>query len=90
MNKKLLFLLLFISSNVFAQDAEFFKPHPVRRKAAAVKITTSLHIDGVLNEPEWCLALHCRVLYRLNRRRASSAIFKRIFEVFYNRYLKQF
>ncbi|MDB5152459.1 MAG: carbohydrate binding family 9 protein, partial [Mucilaginibacter sp.] len=56
MSKKLILLLLFVSSKVFAQDADFFKPDSVRKKIAAVKVSTSLHIDGVMNEPEWNLA----------------------------------
>jgi len=57
MIKKLLFLLLlFISSYTWAQDADFFKPDSVRKQLKAVKITTSINVDGLLNEPEWKLA----------------------------------
>lgn len=51
MRRALLFWLLLVSSHVFAQDADFFKPDSVKRKIAAVKITTSLHSDGVMSEP---------------------------------------
>jgi hypothetical protein len=56
MIKKLPFLILFISSYTFGQDADFFKPDSVRRALKAVKISTSITIDGLLNEPEWNLA----------------------------------
>jgi hypothetical protein len=48
--------LFFISSAVFAQDAVFFKPDSVRRKIKAVRIFSSLNIDGILSESEWNLA----------------------------------
>ena len=57
MIKKLLFLLfLFTSLHALAQDADFFKPDSVRKQLKAVKITTSINVDGLLNEPEWKLA----------------------------------
>lgn len=56
MVKYFLCLFLLISCRAFGQDADFFKPDSVKRKIVAVKITTSLHIDGELNEPEWSLA----------------------------------
>jgi len=56
MIKKLPFLLLFISSYSFAQDADFFKPDSVRRALKAVKITGSINVDGLLDEPDWSLA----------------------------------
>ena len=57
MPQKLLFVfLLLLSSRLFAQDAGFFKPDSARRRIEAVKILTSIHVDGILNEPEWSLA----------------------------------
>src|SRR4051794_32884901 len=49
-------LLCFISLKTFSQDAEIFKPDSIRKEIDAARITTSLHIDGILNEPEWKLA----------------------------------
>jgi hypothetical protein len=59
MIKKLpaLLLLLFFSLCTCAQDADFFKPDSVRRQLKAVKISTSITIDGLLNEPEWNLSI---------------------------------
>ena len=56
MMKKLPFLLLFISSYTFAQHADFFKPDSIRKAIKAVKISTSVKVDGLLDEPEWGLA----------------------------------
>jgi hypothetical protein len=59
MKTKLTFVtlsFLFISSVAFEQDAVFFKPDSIRRVIKAVKISTSIKIDGLLNEPEWNLA----------------------------------
>jgi len=46
-------VLLLFSSSVFAQNAEDFKPDSIKKEIEAVRITSSLHIDGVLNEVEW-------------------------------------
>jgi len=46
-------VLLFFSDAVFAQNAEGFKPDSVKKEIEAVRITSSLHIDGVLNDAEW-------------------------------------
>ncbi|WP_428660462.1 DUF5916 domain-containing protein [Runella sp.] len=40
----------------FAQDAEIFKPDSVKKEIEAVQITSSLRIDGVMNDAEWKLA----------------------------------
>ncbi|MBS1974297.1 MAG: carbohydrate binding family 9 domain-containing protein, partial [Bacteroidetes bacterium] len=49
----LLSLFVYESS---AQPADIFKPDSVKKEINAVQIHSSLHIDGVLNEPEWQLA----------------------------------
>src|SRR3569833_288556 len=57
MVKRLLFVVfIFISSHIFAQDADFFNPDTNRRQIRATKITTTLNIDGKLDEAEWSLA----------------------------------
>ncbi|MFN7117684.1 MAG: carbohydrate binding family 9 domain-containing protein [Saprospiraceae bacterium] len=49
------FLLLsfLISHPIFAQDADVFKPDSIKKEIHAVAITSSLHIDGVMDEAEW-------------------------------------
>jgi hypothetical protein len=56
MIKKLPNLLFFITSFSFAQDAEIFKPDSVKKKIEAIQISTTLRIDGVMNDAEWKLA----------------------------------
>jgi hypothetical protein len=56
MIRKLPFFLFFITSFSFAQDAEIFKPDSIKKRIEATPITTSLRIDGVMNDAEWKLA----------------------------------
>ncbi|MCX6214289.1 carbohydrate binding family 9 domain-containing protein [Spirosoma sp.] len=51
--KRLSTLLLLISLRSFAQDATIFKPDSIRRVIEAVQITSSLKVEGLLNDPEW-------------------------------------
>src|SRR6478672_12845943 len=53
MNRTFFFVVLLFSIHAAAQDGEFFRPDSVRKQIAAVEITTSIHMDGILNEPEW-------------------------------------
>jgi len=53
MMKKLTLALFLIPCIVSAQDAEFFKPDSVKKEIFAVEISTSIHVDGILDEPEW-------------------------------------
>jgi len=52
----LLIALVTITLNSYSQSAEIFEPDSVKKEIEAVEIGTSLHIDGLLNEPEWKLA----------------------------------
>src|SRR3979409_2059181 len=57
MNRHLLpLLLLFISPDLFSQDADFFKPDSIKKEIEALKISSFIHVDGIMNEPEWKLA----------------------------------
>ena len=55
---KLLMLCVFTVASIigYAQTADIFKPDSVRKQLIAVKISTLLRIDGLLNEREWRLA----------------------------------
>ena len=52
----LLIVFLAFTLGCYCQQKEIFEPDSVRREIEAVQINTSLHIDGLLNEPEWKLA----------------------------------
>src|SRR5579862_7378615 len=58
MFSKAILLLLLIASALYStsQDTDIFQPDSIRKEIEAVQITTSLHIDGLMNEPEWQLA----------------------------------
>jgi len=58
MNKRLLLLLIMSVSSfhLFSQDADFFQPDSIKKEIVALKISSFIHIDGVMDEPEWKLA----------------------------------
>jgi len=84
MIKKLPFLLLFVSSYAFAQDADFFKPDSVRRALKAVKISSSIKIDGLLNEPEWNLATASSPFIQIEPYQGKQSNFATAVKALYN------
>jgi len=82
--KKLTFILIFISSYTFAQDVGFFKPDSVRTQIKAVKISTMLNIDGVLNEPEWNLTSHSPSFIQIEPYQGKQPAFETQVKVLYN------
>jgi len=86
MLKKLFFiLLLFVSSGVLAQDADFFKPDSNRKKIEAVKISGSIRIDGVMDEPEWKLAKPSPHFTQVEPQQGKPSHFETEIKVLYNR-----
>ena len=79
----LLFLLL-IASPAFSQDADIFKPGNTRRELKAVKIMTSLKIDGELNEPEWNLTKGASDFIQVEPMQGKPSRFVTIIKVLYN------
>ncbi len=55
--RRLTIAFLFLSSHCFSQDASVFKPDSVKKEIIATRISTSLRIDGSLDDAEWKLAL---------------------------------
>jgi hypothetical protein len=84
MSRKLILLLLFVSSKIFAQDADFFKPDSIKKKIAAIKILTSLHIDGVMSEPEWSLAKLSPRFIQVEPQQGKPSNFQTDIKVLYN------
>src|ERR1700741_3570721 len=85
MIKRLLFLLLLMPSLcAFAQDADFFKPDSVRRQLKAIKISTSLNIDGKLDEQEWALALPSPQFIQVEPYQGKPTAFETQVKVLYN------
>ena len=85
MFQKLPLLLLLISFKTFAQDAEIFKPDSIRKEIDAVRITTSLHIDGLLNEPEWHLAKPSPRFTQIEPMQGKAPNFETEVKVLYNK-----
>jgi hypothetical protein len=78
-------LLCFISLKTFSQDAEIFKPDSIRKEIDAIHITTSLHIDGVLNEPEWRLAKLSPHFTQIEPYQGAAPNFETFIKVLYNK-----
>ncbi len=85
MIKKLPFLLLLISTYACAQDADFFKPDSVRRKIKAVEITTSINIDGKMDEPEWNLAASSPPFIQVEPYQGKPSAYPTRVKVLYNK-----
>ena len=67
-----------------AQDADFFKPDSARRQVEAVKITTSIQVDGLLNEPEWKLAKSSTPFTQMEPQQGKPSNFLTEIKVLYN------
>jgi hypothetical protein len=52
----LLGMLIAFTLDCYCQQKDIFEPDSVRKEIEAVEINSNLHIDGLLNEPEWKLA----------------------------------
>lgn len=51
--KLLLFVFVATTSIAFAQDASIFEPDSIKKKIEALQISSSIRIDGVMNDAEW-------------------------------------
>ncbi len=85
MAKTLLFIFLFFSLQTFSQNTEIFKPDSVRKEIEAVQITTSIHIDGLLNEPEWLQAKASARFTQIEPYQGAAPNFETIVKVLYNK-----
>ncbi len=54
--RRLTIALFFLSHYGFSQDAGVFKPDSVKKEILATRISATLRVDGLLDEPEWNLA----------------------------------
>jgi hypothetical protein len=68
----------------FAQTEDIFKPDSLRKEIVAIKIESSLHIDGVLNEPEWKLAAPSPMFTQVEPNQGTAAQFETLVKVLYN------
>ncbi|HVZ57123.1 MAG TPA: DUF5916 domain-containing protein [Chitinophagaceae bacterium] len=74
----------FLFSRAQSQTADIFRPDSVRKEITAVRIRTSLHIDGVLNEPEWAWAPPSPHFTQIEPYQGSAPQFETEVKVLYN------
>jgi len=53
---RLLIILFLLPSTCFGQDASVFRPDSVKKEIEAARISSPIHVNGLLDEPEWKLA----------------------------------
>jgi hypothetical protein len=76
---------LCLSLSAFAQNGDFFKPDSVRKTVKAVKITTAIKVDGVLDEPEWSLAAPSAPFIQIEPYQGQAPHYATLVKVLYNR-----
>jgi hypothetical protein len=85
---KTLFALLtaLISAlTAFSQETDVFPPDSVKKEIRAIPISGSLHIDGLLMEPEWSLAAPSPHFIQIEPAQGKPANFETQVKVLYNR-----
>jgi hypothetical protein len=75
---------LFISKT-YSQPSQIFKPDSIKKEIIATLIQSSLHIDGILNEPEWQLAKPSPRFTQIEPYQGSAPQFETTVKVLYNR-----
>lgn len=85
MQRLLLVFILFITLKSFAQNTDFFRPDSVKREIKAVQITSSIHIDGLLNEKEWKLAQPSPHFVQIEPFQGKNPNYETEIKVLYNR-----
>lgn len=81
----LLLLAAFGFLSSFCQDAALFKPDSIRKELEALPISSNIHIDGVLSEPEWKLAKPSPRFIQIEPFQDSPSNFQTDVKVLYNR-----
>ncbi len=78
-------MLLSFLSKAYAQSENIFKPDSVRKRINAVKIESFLHIDGLLNEPEWQLAGISAPFTEIEPSQGDVPEFQTVVKILYNK-----
>lgn len=81
----LTFLISLFTLDAYSQLAEIFKPDSIRKEIVAIKIHSSLHIDGTLSEPEWQLAGPSPRFTQIEPYQGSAPHFETVVKVLYNK-----
>lgn len=77
-----IFFLGYLESG--AQSANFFTPDSVKKEVAAKKIYSSLHINGVLGEPEWSHVKASSQFIQIEPNQGAPATFETEVKVLFN------
>ncbi len=77
-------LLMLCSCAAFSQNGEVFRPDSIKKEIEAVRISSSLHIDGILNEPEWQLAKPSSRFIQIEPHQSELPHFETDIKVLYN------
>ena len=85
MAKILPWLLVLFVSKSYSQSNDIFKPDSLKKEIEAVQITSVLHIDGMLNEPEWSLAKLQSGFVQIEPYQGLAPNFQTDIRVLYNR-----
>jgi hypothetical protein len=85
MAKILPWLLVLFVSKSYSQTNDIFNPDSLRKEIEAVQITSVLHIDGILNEPEWSLAKPQSRFVQIEPYQGLAPNFQTDVRVLYNR-----
>ncbi|HVX52086.1 MAG TPA: DUF5916 domain-containing protein [Chitinophagaceae bacterium] len=68
-----------------AQTADIFKPDSVKKAIEAVSISTSINVDGVLNEPEWQLVEPSPRFTQIEPYQGAAPTVETVVKALYNR-----
>jgi len=79
-----MYLSLLLPATAFTQDAVFFKPDSVRRQLNAVNITAAINVDGLLNEPEWNLAIPSTPFIQVDPYQGKAPNYPTVVKALYN------
>jgi hypothetical protein len=71
--------------SAFAQNGDFFKPDSARKTIKAIKITTAIKVDGLLEEPEWNLATPSAPFIQVEPYQGQASHYVTLVKVLYNR-----
>ena len=87
MPKTLLALLIALATVItsFAQETDVFPPDSVKKEIRAISINSTLHIDGLLMEPEWSLAAPSPRFIQIEPAQGKPTNFETQVKVLYNR-----
>src|SRR5215831_200875 len=77
-------LALLLVLQGYAQQDDIFKPDSIRRGIKAIKIQSSLHIDGFLNEPEWQWAPTSSEFIQIEPKQGAVPNYQTVVKVLYN------